>query len=93
MVYKGQAERYLRPAKVGTFDRRHDERKAWLNVFLELLRRRNPQLIIAAIELHQAGAIPAAAYIVDLDAVTRNARRLRVEADRLGFQVFAMTNR
>ena len=60
-------------------------------MFLELLRRRNPQLIIAAIELHQAGAIPAAAYIVDLDAVTRNARRLRVEADRLGLQVFAMT--
>jgi predicted amino acid racemase len=60
-------------------------------VFLELLRRRNPQFITAAIELHQAGAIPAAAYVVDLDAVTRNARRLRVEAHRLGLQVFAMT--
>jgi predicted amino acid racemase len=60
-------------------------------MFLELLRRRNPEFVDAAIELHQAGAIPAGAYVVDLDAVTRNARRIRDEAERLGLEVFAMT--
>lgn len=41
--------------------------------------------------LHQAGKIPANCYVLDLDAVQRNAKRLRAEGDRLGLQVFAMT--
>jgi predicted amino acid racemase len=60
-------------------------------MFLEVLRRRNPAFLDAVVELHQAGAIPAGAYAVDLDAVIRNAQRLRAEADRLGLEVFAMT--
>lgn len=60
-------------------------------MFLDVLRRRNPAFILAAQALHQAGAIPANSYVLDLDAVTENARLLRAEGDRLGLKVFAMT--
>lgn len=60
-------------------------------MFLEGLRRRNPALIEQAIALHQAGTIPANSYVIDLDAVTRNAALIRAAADRVGLKVFAMT--
>ena len=60
-------------------------------MFLELLRRRNPAFLDAAIALHQAGEIPGGCYVLDLDAVEANARALRAEADRLGVEIFAMT--
>src|SRR3954452_231571 len=60
-------------------------------MFLDVLRRRNPQLIEQAIALHQAGKIPANAYVIDLDAVEANARVIKAEADRLGLKAFAMT--
>ena len=46
-------------------------------MFLDLILRRNPTLVEQAIALHQAGQIPANAYVIDLDAVERNARRHR----------------
>lgn len=60
-------------------------------MFLEKLRRRNPGLIERAIALHQSGAIPANSYVIDLDAVTANAKLIRTEADKAGLKVFAMT--
>ena len=60
-------------------------------MFLDVLRRRNPKLIEAAIRLHQEGALPANAYILDLDTVETNARVLKREADRLGLKILAMT--
>ena len=60
-------------------------------MFLDLLTRRNPALIAAAIELHQTGLIPANSYVVDVDAVAANARSIAVEAKRLGLTTFAMT--
>ena len=60
-------------------------------MFLEALRRRNPALIEQAIALHQAGTIPANSYLIDLDAVTRNAALIRAAADRARLKVFAMT--
>ena len=60
-------------------------------MFLDLAARRNPRLIEAAIELHQAGRIPAGSYVVDLDAMAANARVFMAEAGRLGLTVFAMT--
>src|SRR5438128_6801091 len=60
-------------------------------MFLDPIRRRNPKLIEQAIALHQAGKIPANSYVIDLDAVEKNARTIRAEADRLGLKVFAMT--
>jgi predicted amino acid racemase len=60
-------------------------------MFLDALRRRNPEFVDAVIRLHRSGALPAGSYAIDLDAVTRNSRRLREEADRHGLEVFAMT--
>ncbi|AZO02484.1 MULTISPECIES: alanine racemase [unclassified Mesorhizobium] len=60
-------------------------------MFLDVLRRRNPALIEAAIGLHQQGKLPANAYVLDLDTVERNAKVLKQEADRLGLKIFAMT--
>ncbi|HEU4658678.1 MAG TPA: alanine racemase [Capillimicrobium sp.] len=60
-------------------------------MFLDLLRRRNPQFLDAVVTLHQGGEIPANAYALDLDAVRANARAIRDEADRHGLQVLAMT--
>jgi predicted amino acid racemase len=60
-------------------------------MFLDVLRRRNPGFIRAAQALHQSGAIPANAYVIDLDAVAANSRLIKAEADRLNLKVFAMT--
>jgi predicted amino acid racemase len=60
-------------------------------VFLDLLRRRNPALLQAAARLHQSGALPPNTYVIDLDAVTRNASALAAESARLSLTPLAMT--
>ena len=60
-------------------------------MFLDVLRRRNPAFVEGAMRLHQEGKLPANAYVLDLDAVERNARILKDEAARLGMKMFAMT--
>ena len=60
-------------------------------MFLDLIRRRNPQLIEAAIALHQSGQLPANTYVIDLDAVEDNARAISARAEPLGLTVMAMT--
>jgi len=60
-------------------------------MFLDLLMRRNPRFIEAAIALHQGGQIPANAYVLDLDAIERNARIFAEAASKRGLTPFAMT--
>ena len=60
-------------------------------MFLDLLIRRNPEFLEATIALHQAGKLPANCFVLDLDAVERNARHFSVEAGKLGLKTFAMT--
>jgi predicted amino acid racemase len=60
-------------------------------MFLDLLRRRNPRLIAAAIDLHQRGELPANTYVFDLDAVSDNARSFVSTAEDLGLTTLAMT--
>ncbi|WEJ58058.1 alanine racemase [Devosia sp. FJ2-5-3] len=60
-------------------------------MFLDVLRRRNPRFIEAAMALHQSGQIPANSYVLDLDTVEANARILKAEADRNDLKIFAMT--
>jgi predicted amino acid racemase len=60
-------------------------------MFLDVLRRRNPELIEQTIVLHQAGQLPANSYVIDLDAVEANARAISDAARPLGLKVFAMT--
>lgn len=60
-------------------------------MFLDVLRRRNPRLIAAAIELHQKGELPADTFVFDLDAIAENARAFATAARSRGLTVFAMT--
>ncbi len=60
-------------------------------MFLDVLRRRNPQFIEAAIQLHQQGKLPPNAYVLDLDAVEHNARLFTTQANHLDMKTFAMT--
>ena len=60
-------------------------------MFIDLLRRRNPGLLRAAARFHQDGSIPPNTYVIDLDAVTRNATAIATEAARLSLTPFAMT--
>ncbi|WP_299989569.1 alanine racemase [uncultured Ruegeria sp.] len=60
-------------------------------MFLDVLIRRNPGFVEAAMALHQQGAIPPNSYVLDLDAVERNARHFSTEANKLGLKTFAMT--
>jgi predicted amino acid racemase len=60
-------------------------------MFLDVLRRRNPALIDAAISLHEQGLLPANTYVFDLDTIERNAASIATEAERLGLTVYAMT--
>ena len=60
-------------------------------MFLQPLLRRNPQFVEAAVELHQAGRIPANSCVLDLDAIEVNTAGLCRQARRLGLTVYAMT--
>ena len=52
---------------------------------------RNPEMLEAAIELHQSGLIPAPTHMIDLDVVAENARVLAEAAKSCGLRVFVMT--
>ncbi len=60
-------------------------------MFLQSLLDKNPAFVEAAVKLHQAGAIPANSYAIDLDAVAANTGHLMGEARSLGLTVYAMT--
>ena len=60
-------------------------------MFLKALQARNRAFLEAAVALHQAGRVPAGAYLLDLDTITGNARLMSAEAARLGLDVLAMT--
>jgi len=59
-------------------------------MFLDTLARRNPDLIRAAIDLHQAGEIPPNSYVLDLDTIRRNARLIKQAADKAGLYIYPM---
>lgn len=60
-------------------------------MFLKPLMRRNRPFIETAINLHQAGEIPANSYVLDLDMMQANARIMADEAERLDLKVYAMS--
>ena len=59
-------------------------------MFLEALARRNPELVKAAVSLHQAGEIPPNCYLLDLDAIRANARAIKRAADDAGLSMYPM---
>lgn len=60
-------------------------------MFLDNLCKRNPAFVEAAIRLHQAGKIPANAYVIDADAVQANATAFAAAAAAHNMAVYAMT--
>ena len=60
-------------------------------MFLRSLLGRNPRFVEAAIELHQAGEIPANSCVLDLDTIESNTAGLCRQARQLGLTVYAMT--
>ncbi len=60
-------------------------------MFLKPLLQRNPEFVQAAVELHQAGLIPANSYVLDLDTIGANTKVLCSHAHDLGLTVYPMT--
>lgn len=60
-------------------------------MFLQPLIRRNQRFVDAVIQFHQRGELPANTYVLDLDTIEANTRRVVGEAHRLGLTAYAMT--
>lgn len=57
---------------------------------MQKMKKRNPNLIDTAIQLHQSGEIQPDTYILDVDAILKNARLILKEADRQGVELYFM---
>jgi predicted amino acid racemase len=60
-------------------------------MFLEVLKRRNPEFIKAAVELHQKGELKSNSFVIDLDVVRENVRIIKEDADKYGLDIYWMT--
>lgn len=60
-------------------------------MFLNVTRRRNPKLIEAGAKLHQCGDIPPNTYIIDLDTIAQNVKRLASTAREYNFTLYFMS--
>lgn len=60
-------------------------------MFLNATIHRNPQLIRAAIELHQSRMAPPNTYVIDLDSVLDNTRKIVDAARHAGIKLYGMT--
>ena len=60
-------------------------------MFLPAVLERNPNLISAAVELHQQGLMPPNSFVIDVDTVAENAAKIRQAADKLGLALYFTT--
>lgn len=60
-------------------------------MFLDIVEKRNPTLLKAAMELHKNGEILPDTYVLDLDAIFKNGEMLLEEAGKYGIKLYAMT--
>lgn len=60
-------------------------------LFLKSTIKKNPQLIKAACMLHRRGLVPPNTYIVDIQAVSHNARVIAESAAKNGLNLYFMT--
>ena len=60
-------------------------------MFLEVLCRRNPDFVRAAVSLHRQGALAPNTYVLDYPTIEENLGHLRAEAGRLGLRLYPMT--
>lgn len=59
-------------------------------MFLEKVIKRNPELVRCAFALHREGKILPDTYVLDLDCICENARKMKEEADRYGIELYFM---
>lgn len=60
-------------------------------MFLDITRRRNPQLIEYAAWLHRRRSIPANTFVIDADSVSANAGELARAGAETGIELYVMT--
>lgn len=60
-------------------------------MFVDMTFCRNPGLLQTAADLHQQGMIQPDTYVLDLDAIIRNGRVIKEEADKFGIKLYFMT--
>ncbi|MBA5761165.1 alanine racemase [Vibrio sp. 404] len=60
-------------------------------MFLEALKKQNPDLIKAALSLFKQGQLLPDTTVIDVDQVIKNALLMRKVADKHGIKLFAMT--
>lgn len=60
-------------------------------MFLDVTKRRNPNLIQAGVKLHQSGVIPPNTYVIDLDLLKENVEALARTASEHDFQLYFMS--
>lgn len=59
--------------------------------FLNRTIDNNPNLIRAAVSLHQGGKIPANTFLLDLDTFDANVQLIKTEAQRCGLSIYFMS--
>src|SRR5690625_4244062 len=60
-------------------------------MFLNVTKRRNPALIHTGLSLHQSGAIPPNTYVIDVDNLKKNTRKLASAAQQNDMELYFMT--
>ncbi|MDY0406739.1 YhfX family PLP-dependent enzyme [Virgibacillus sp. 179-BFC.A HS] len=60
-------------------------------MFLDVTRHRNPQLIRRAVTFHQSGIIPPNTYVIDVDVLKENTKKLVKTANENDFTLYFMS--
>jgi predicted amino acid racemase len=60
-------------------------------MFLEKTINRNRKLVQAAFKLHKEGLIMPDTYLIDLDTLIENAKKIKEEADKYGIKLYFMS--
>lgn len=60
-------------------------------MFLDVTKRRNPQLIKTGVTFHQSGEIPPNTYIIDVDILKENTKMMAKTANDHHFNLYFMT--
>ena len=60
-------------------------------MFLEVLKRRNPEFVKTVVDMHQKGKLKSNSFVLDLDVITENAKIIKENADKLGLNIYWMT--
>src|SRR5699024_8513723 len=60
-------------------------------MFLDITKRKNPQLIQTVVAFHQSGKIPPNTYIIDVDVLKSNTEKIAGAASKNDIELYYMT--